>query len=360
MKIEKIEVGTIHSRLKKPFITSLRRIQDIEDILVKVTLEDGTVGYGEAAPTAVITGDTLDSMRGAIKGHIAPNLIGEDIFSMETIDRIIQKSIIGNVSAKAAVDIAVYDAFTKKLGIPLYKYLGGHTNKRKTDITISLNDIETMLQDAKEAVEDGYCHLKIKVGHGKREDIETIHALRNLLGPKPKLLIDANQAWSPKESVEIIKAIEGAGITLVEQPVHYEDIDGLDYVTKHSIIPVMADESVYSVKQTMEIINRRAADIINIKLMKTGGINQANIIANLATARNIPCMMGCMMEAGLSTLAALHLASAKGIIHYVDLDPFVLNEKLPFETNHDLSGPEFILSDDPGLGLTNVEGVFDE
>lgn len=360
MNIEKIEVGTIRSRLKKPFITSLRRIQDIEDLLVRVTLEDGTVGYGEAAPTAVITGDTLDSMRGAIRDYIAPNLLGLDIFSMETIDRVIQGSMVGNVSAKAAVDIAIYDAYAKKLNLPLYKLLGGHTNRRKTDITVSLNDIETMLQDAKEAVDAGYCHLKIKVGHGKRQDIETIHALRNMLGPRPKLLIDANQAWNPKESVEIIRAIEGAGITLVEQPVHFEDLDGLDFVTKNSTIPVMADESVYSVKQTMEIINRRAADIINIKLMKTGGISQANIIASLAGARNIPCMMGCMMEAGLSTLAALHLASAKRIIHYVDLDPFVLNEKLPFETNHDLSGPEFVLSDDPGLGLERVDGVFDE
>ncbi|HYH02171.1 MAG TPA: dipeptide epimerase, partial [Bacillota bacterium] len=164
MKIAKIETGRIVVALKKPFKTALRTVTDIDNVVVRVTADNGLAGYGEAAQTAVITGDTTGSIRWAVKEVIAPSLIGLEIENLEEIMLRLDRCMVKNSSAKAAVDIAVYDLYGQLVQMPLYKLWGGYRNSLTTDITISVNDSEQMAQDSLEAVRLGYDVLKIKVG----------------------------------------------------------------------------------------------------------------------------------------------------------------------------------------------------
>lgn len=356
MKIKDIQVGLISIPLKKPFKTALRTVDSIMDIVVKITTDTGHVGYGEAAPTAVITGDTLGSIRAAIEGYIRPQLLGMEIENLEEISNRIDKALIGNNSAKAAVDIAIYDLFGQYLNAPLYKVLGGYRNEIISDLTISVNSPEEMAKDSMEAVNLGYKTLKIKVGIGAEIDLKRIEAIRDAVGYDVDLRLDANQGWKPKEAVRLIRTMEDKGynIELIEQPVYAKDIEGLKYVTDNVHTPILADEAVFSPRDAMEIIQNRAADLVNIKLMKTGGIHNALRIISVAEMYQVECMIGCMLESKLSVSAAVHLAAAKSIITKIDLDGPLLCKEDPFEGGPSFRDSVITLGEGPGLGFKSI------
>lgn len=359
MKIVDIQVGQINVALKKPFKTALRTVHSIEDVVVKITTDTGHVGYGEAAPTAVITGDTFGSIKTAIEDYLKPNIIGLDIENMEEIMKRIDKALIKNTSAKAAVDIAIYDLFAQYHNAPLYKLLGGYRDEIITDITISVNSPEEMAQDSIIAVEQGYKTLKIKVGLDSEMDMKRIQAIRDAVGYDVQLRLDANQGWNPKEAVRIIRKMEDKGfdIELVEQPVPAHDFEGLKYVTDNVYTPILADESVFSPLDAIKIIQNRAADLINIKLMKTGGIHNALKICSIAETYGVECMLGCMLESKLSVSAAVHLAAAKSIITKIDLDGPSLCKEDPIVGGPNFEGFRITLNNEPGLGFKEVGNV---
>lgn len=356
MKITDIKLGHISVPLKKPFKTALRTVNSVEDIIVKIETDSGNVGYGEAPPTAVITGDTTGSIIGAIEEYIKPQLLGKDIENFEELMLILDKSLLKNTSAKAAVDIALYDLYGQMLKAPLYKIWGGYRKEIITDITISVNDAEQMAKDSLEAIALGYDTLKIKVGKDPSLDIERMKAIRNAVGYDVRLRIDANQGWKPKEAVRILRSMEDAGMNLelVEQPVIAHDIEGLKFVTDNVGIPVMADESVFSPKDALKIMQLRAADYINIKLMKTGGLHNALKICSAAEIYGMECMLGCMLEAKVSVTAAVHLAAAKSIITKIDLDGPVLCSEDPIIGGAVFNNYSITLPDKPGLGIEGI------
>lgn len=356
MKIRKIEVGEVNIPLVTPFKTALRTVDSVHDLIVRITADDGQVGYGEAPPTAVITGDTMGSIRCAIEDFIAPSLVGMDILDIDGIMERLHGCILKNTSAKAAVDMAVYDLYAKSLGKPLYQVLGGRRNTIETDLTISVNPIDEMVADSLKAVEQGFRILKIKVGKEGLGDIQRIAAIREAVGSDVKLRIDANQGWTPKQAVQIISAMEDRGIEmdLVEQPVKAHDFAGMQYVTSHVYTPILADESVFSVEDAVAIIQGHAADLINIKLMKTGGIYQALKICALAETYHVECMIGCMLESKVAVSAGAHLAAAKGIITRADLDGPSLCSVDPYRGGPIYTGPSILMNDTPGLGIETV------
>ncbi len=346
--------------LRTPFRTALRTVESVEDIVVTVHTDTGNVGYGEAPPTAAITGDTHESIIAAIRMGIAPRLIGEDIYDLDHLTRLIQGAVAGNTSAKAAVEIAIYDLFGQFHGLPLYRILGGGVPSLQTDITISVDDIEKMVSDSLAAVDRGYEALKIKVGKDFEVDLERVKAIHAAVGPDILLRLDANQGWTPDQSVIAIRALEEYGIRLdlVEQPVKAHDLEGLKYVTDRVRTPVMADESVFGPAEALELIRLRAADIINIKLMKAGGLSRALEIADIAEAHGIQCMMGCMLEAGISVTAAAHLAIARSrVITRVDLDGPSLCARNPIEGGAIFEDSRITVTDAPGLGIRAVRGL---
>ena len=360
MKITGIELGMLRVPLKTPFKTALRTVDTVEDIVVLVRTDSGHTGHGEAPPTAVITGDTHGSIVEAIERHIKPRLIGQDISNLNHICGLIQNSMERNTSAKAAVEIAVYDLWGQLHGAPLYQMLGGGDPVITTDITISVDHIDKMVADSIAAVERGFDSLKIKVGKDIGLDIERVKAIHAAVEGRALLRLDANQGWTAKQAVYAMHALEDAGVLLelLEQPVKAADIEGLKYVTERVHTPVMADESVFGPSQVFDLIQRRAADIINIKLMKTGGISNAVRVADIAALYGVQCMIGCMLESAISVAAAVHLAVAKAdAITKVDLDGPSLSQFNPVHGGVVFNESEITITDAPGLGIVRIDGL---
>ena len=360
MKITNIELGMLRVPLKTPFKTALRTVDTVEDIVVLVRTDSGHTGHGEAPPTAVITGDTHGSIVEAIERHIKPRLIGQDISNLNHICGLIQNSMERNTSAKAAVEIAVYDLWGQLHGAPLYQMLGGGDPVITTDITISVDHIDKMVADSIAAVERGFDSLKIKVGKDIGLDIERVKAIHAAVEGRALLRLDANQGWTAKQAVYAMHALEDAGVLLelLEQPVKAADIEGLKYVTERVHTPVMADESVFGPSQVFDLIQRRAADIINIKLMKTGGISNAVRVADIAALYGVQCMIGCMLESAISVAAAVHLAVAKAdAITKVDLDGPSLSQFNPVHGGVVFNESEITITDAPGLGIVRIDGL---
>ncbi|MBU3181260.1 dipeptide epimerase [Clostridium psychrophilum] len=356
MKITDIEIDSISVPLKRPFKTALRTVNSVEDIIVIIKTDSGNVGFGEAPPTGVITGDTKGAIIGAINDHIKKAIIGMDISYFEDIMIRLNKCIVNNTSSKAAIDMALYDLFGQLYKTPLYKLLGGHKKELVTDITISVNDPQEMASDSLSAIALGYKTLKIKVGKGSTLDILRLKAVRDVVGYNVNIRLDANQGWKPKEAVLTLRKIEDAGLDIefVEQPVEAHDIEGLKFVTDNISIPVMADESVFSPMDALKIMQTRAADLINIKLMKTGGIYNALKICSIAEIYGMQCMIGCMLESKISVTAAAHLASAKSIITKIDLDGPILCDVDPIIGGAIFNESIITLPDSPGLGIKGV------
>src|SRR5688500_4001887 len=360
MKITDIRFGLLKVPLKTPFKTALRTVDAIEDIVVEVHTDTGHVGYGEAPATAVITGDTHGSILEAIRKFIAPRVIGQEIANLNHITQLIQGALEKNTSAKAAVEIAVYDLFGQLYGVPLYKMLGGGDPVITTDNTISVDYIDKMVADSISAVDRGFESLKIKVGKDIGVDIERVKAIYAAVEGRALLRLDANQGWTAKQAVYAIQTLEDAGVRLelVEQPVKAADLEGMRYVTERVHTPIMADESVFGPMEVIELIRMRAADIINIKLMKTGGISNALHIADIAAMYHVECMIGCMLETSISVAAAVHVAVAKAdVITKVDLDGPSLCAFNPVDGGVIFNESEISVTDAPGLGIREIRGL---
>ena len=315
MKITQVRLGRISTPLRVPFKTALRTVNSVEDVIVELHTDTGAVGYGEAPPTGVITGDTTGAILGAIQDHIAPAILGRDLDEFEDLTAAVQKALVHNTSAKGAVDMA--------------------------------------LRDARTAVQRGYDCLIVKVGIDPELDVARLAAVREAVGKDICIRIDANQAWNAKQAVRILNQMQDKGLDIefVEQPVPAADLEGMQYVTRHADVPVLADESVFSPADALKIMQTGAADLVNIKLMKCGGITTALRIAAAAEVYGVECMSGCMLEAKISVNAAVELACAKKIITRIDLDGPVLCSE-----DHILGGATFdekniTVSDAPGMGI---------
>lgn len=354
MKIQSIELATVAVPLKKPFKTALRTVHTAYSTYVKITADDGRIGWGEAPPTHVITGDSMASIAYAIEEIMARKLIGMDVRNRTGLFAVLHKTIVRNTSAKAAVDMAIHDLLGQLAGLPLYQFLGGNKSKLDSNFTVSVNDPMEMADDAFQYAEDGFTTLKVKVGIGSSElDIERVKAIRKRVGNTLKIRLDANQGWQPKEAIRTIGAMEDAGlaIELVEQPVHAEDIDGLLYVTQNTLTPIMADESVFSPRDALRVLQCGAADLINIKLMKSGGIHEALKINALAESYGVRCMTGSMIETKLGITAAAHFAASQPNITRCDFDAPLMLSGDPVIGGVTYSGQTVELPEGAGLGV---------
>ncbi|QIL89489.1 dipeptide epimerase [Microbulbifer harenosus] len=360
MKIVDVKLGMLRVPLVTPFKTALRTVECVEDVIVMLETDTGHIGYGNAPATAVITGDTHGSVIAAIKTIYTPMLLGRDVADLNRLCRQIEGAMINNTSAKAAVEIALYDLFAQSYNTPLYRLLGGGENSLTTDITISVDYIEKMVADAERAVARGFEILKVKVGKDIGLDIERIKAVYAAVKGRALLRLDANQGWSPKQAVMAIRGLEEAGVLLelVEQPVKAGNLEGMRYISERVKTPIMADESIFGPHEVLDVIQRHAAEIINIKLMKTGGISNALKIADLAGLYDIECMVGCMLETSIGVSAAAHVAAAKApIVSKLDLDVPSLCQYDPVVGGATYRDADIILNETPGLGIERIDGL---
>ena len=355
MKITDIKIQVVTIPLVTTFKTALRSVSQVDNVLITVLTDSGLVGFGGAAPATVITGDTVASIVGGIE-HIRDNILGLNLANHENILQRLNSCIIGAMSAKAAVDMAVYDLVAKSLNIPLYQLLGGRTHDVATDMTISIDSPEKMATESREKVDQGFSTLKIKVGGNPRLDILRLQSIRDAIDSDTRIIIDANQGWSAKEAVQVGKELErrAIAIELMEQPVPARDYEGLRYVRDNVTFPVYADESVFSPQDALQLIGMHAVDGLNIKLMKCGGIYNALKIAAIAETAGIPCMIGSMMESHVSVSAAAHLAASRTIIGRSDLDAALFCSINPARGGISYQGARVIIPDAPGLGIESI------
>lgn len=357
MNIINLETFRVAVPLTKPFKTALRTVYTAESIFVKISCDNGIVGWGEAPPTHVITGDSLGSIETAIHHVIKPFLIKKEMLNYETIFQGLKTILVGNSSAKAAVDMALYDCLSQQTKLPLYQFLGGFRNEIETDFTVSVNDPKEMGEDATEYVKNGFNVLKIKVGIGEvKDDIERIQEIRSRVGYDVKLRLDANQGWSPKDAIRAIRKMEDSGldIELIEQPVKADDIEGLKAVTDAVETLIMADESVFTPKQAFQVLKTRSADLINIKLMKAGGIYNAQAINTMAEVCGVECMVGSMIETKLGITAAAHFAASKKNVTRFDFDAPLMLAKDIIDGGIQYNGCKITLPTSPGLGIQAI------
>lgn len=354
LTIKSVALFPVSVPLKEPFKTALRTVATAETTLIVVTDSDGMTGLGEAAPTAAITGDTQGSIKTAIETAIAPKIVGLPLTAPGRVKHAIETAIVGNHSPKAGVNIAVNDLLAKHYGVSVARYLGGFRSAFETDYTVSVGSEAEMVNHAARLVKQGFKTLKIKVGTLAPEaDRQHVAAIRSAVGPAIGLRLDANQGWHPKAAARAINEMTDAGLNLelVEQPVPAADFSGMAYVTQHTEVPIMADESIFSPADALRLLNMGGCDIINLKLMKAGGLDNALTINTIAESFGIPCMVGSMIESQVSVTAAAHLVAAKQNVAYVDLDAAMMFQSQPAQGGIMNEGNVITVPDAPGLGL---------
>ncbi len=331
-----INAKPIDLKLSTPFRIS-RGVQHTSPNAIVEVRYNEYIGYGEASP-AEYYGESVETVLACV-AMFAGNL-GEDPFLIDDIMRRLDKIIRLNPSAKAAVDMAIYDIVGKMLGVPLYKLLG--LNPARTPYTSFTIGLDSPAQMAKKALlAKDYPILKIKVG--TRHDIEILKAIRDVSAAI--IRVDANAGWTPKEAIKTINAIAQYNIEFVEQPIPAQDLGGLKLIRDNVPLPIIADESAVTVDDIPRI--SECVDGINIKLMKCGGIYHALKMIHVARAHNLRIMLGCMIESSLAITAAAHLTP---LVDYADLDGHLLIEDDPF-VGVGIENGKLALTDEPGLGV---------
>ncbi len=314
------EVFRFRFKLSKPFRIALGATDEKEEVIVRLRTDGGHEGWGEASPSAVILGATAGTTLSALE-LLVPAILGEDPRRIGYLVQKMDRVILGQGPAKAALDIALHDLVGKLTGEPVWRMLGGHRAERvDTDFTVGMDDPQAMASEAAELVSQGFRTIKVKVGEDPEVDVARVWAIRDAVGGDIAIRIDANQGWTPPQAIWALAAMADFDVQLAEQPVAATDIEGLARVRVHSPVPVMADEAVHSPADALRVIRAGAADYVNIKLMKAGGLWRAREIAAICRAAGVPNMIGGMVESNLSATAAVHFALAEGNVVFRDLD----------------------------------------
>ncbi|MGN6129102.1 MAG: mandelate racemase/muconate lactonizing enzyme family protein [Nocardioidaceae bacterium] len=351
--IESITATRVSTPLHTPFVTALRRTTTTDTVVVRVTDGDGCTGWGEAPQVWQVTGESLAGAEACVTGPLAAAVVGRDADDLLASCRAVASAVAANHGAKAAVDVALHDLVARRRGVSLPVLLGGTTHRLPTDVTLAAGDADTLAGAALERTVEGFDVLKMKVGTDARTDVDRVRAVRAAVGPDVRLRLDANQGWTAREAVRVISALEDAGldVELVEQPLPAADLDGLAWVTDRVRTPVMADESVYGVRDLSEVIRRRAADLVNVKLAKCGGLSVARTLLELARAHGVGTIVGSMMETHIGVGAAASLVAAHGTTLVCDLDAAWWAERPPVTGGLRYDGPTIVLPEAPGLGI---------
>jgi L-alanine-DL-glutamate epimerase-like enolase superfamily enzyme len=351
MRIENVEAKLYCAPLRAPFKIALGETDRIETVIVRVTACGGLIGFGEASAYAPVTGEDSESALAFLR-NVAPLLVGRDAADISGIHAAMDAASIGRSAAKAGVDIAVYDILAKRAQLPLYRFLGGSDPCVRTDMTVGLADTAVMVERAARHVREGFRTLKIKAGIDPAKDVEHLLAIREAVGPEAELRIDANQGWDAKSALWVLERLEGARVAEVEQPLPHWDLGGMRFLRERIGQQLMLDESVHTPHDAMRAAMAGAGDLVNIKLMKSGGIYPALKINAVAEAAGMACMVGCMSETRVSISAGAHMAAALPNIVLADLDSWMeIAESGCASGGFTREGDVLTLADAPGLGV---------
>ncbi len=355
MKIKSIKVWSTDLGNTKPYTIAFKTIDEVLNAFVEVTLENGVSGIGAANPSEYVTGENLDQTLAALQEKNLEFMIGRDIREFQQLNFECYLKFAKTPAARAAIDIALYDSFTKFLGIPLVQFLGQKIKSLPTSNTIGIKNVEETLKEAQEYGEKGFKILKVKLGKDLSEDIERIVKLREKFGKKFVIRIDANQGYTSDQTIEFYKKTKHLDIELIEQPLPAKAIDEAKKLPEEIRTVIAADESLLSAKDALELVKPpRASGIFNIKLMKCGGISQGLKIADIGLQEGVDLFWGCNDESIVSITAALHTAFACSNTKYIDLDGSLDLARDVVKGGFILKDGIMSCSDKPGLGVERI------
>lgn len=313
MEIVKINTYITEVPLENEWKISLYSASTRKHAIVEIVTKDGTRGYGEASPSPAFMGETAETIKFIIDNYLSKEIVGRSIFETEKINEIMEETIYSQMSAKSAVDIAVYDALSKHLNTPLYNLIGGkYRESIPLTYVIGMKDESSMIQEAKDTIAAGYKCIKLKVGRDIKKDIKVIEKIYQLIKQSHcEILIrlDGNQGYSVSDAKLLLKSVEGkVPIESFEQPIRKWDLIGMSEIKRHTSIPIMADEAVFNLHDAYNVIKMDAADIVNLKICKVGGITGAKKIAGILEAAGLKCVIGSNLELGIGMAASAHVA----------------------------------------------------
>lgn len=352
IRITGMFIEPVNIKLDEPFHISLGVMTHINNALVTIVLENGIEGYGEAAPIIQINGENQETILGTLNS-CKEFIVGQDINNYRSIAYTLKSSFWAQSAARCAIEMALLDAYTKALDIPLYRFLGGTENRIETDYTISIVPAEEAKKQAINLAAEGFRVIKTKVGVNLTDDLDRVLAIRDG-APDCGILIDANQGYSPKTALRFINEVLKHGIhpVLFEQPVLKTDLAGMKFVRDNTEVMIGADESVFTAADAIEVVRTGCADVINIKLMKSCIIESLDIAA-IARSANLKLMIGCMVETNLGLACAVHFTAGVGGFDFIDLDPSFDAVRCPVKGGPDYTPPYWTIGQGSGLGFTS-------
>jgi L-alanine-DL-glutamate epimerase-like enolase superfamily enzyme len=352
MRIVAAEVWPVSMGLEQPYTIAYERISKAVNIFLRLETDSGLCSFGCAAPDPAVTEETAEEVLAAATDKIIPMLKGRNPLNRAKQLADLRKQIGTMPSAQAMVDMALFDLLGKAAGLPLYQILGGFRSRMLTSVTIGILPLPETLDMARQYMGQGFKALKLKGGLDVEADIQKICKLRETCGRSIRLRFDANQGYSHSQAMHFVEGTDKADPELFEQPTPRREIQLLGRITRQSQIPIMADESLMSLKDVFRLAKKGLVDMVNIKLMKTGGLAEAMQIDAVARSAGINVMVGCMDESALSIAAGLHFALARPNVTHADLDGHLDLKEDPSRGAVHLKNGYLYPTGRPGLGFT--------
>ncbi len=350
--IARVECWSIDIPITDPFIVATGARVVAENVFVRITLRDGTSGYGEAAPFPEVGGEDRETCLNALSS-LAPSLLGQSVHDTRELAARMAHATPLQPAARCALETALLDASCRSAKIPLWQFWGGaDVRPRVTDITIPIATQEKTLSLARGWYERGFRLFKMKVGKDVDEDIRRLESLHRAL-PGISFIGDGNQGFSREECLAFAKGVQqfGGVMVLLEQPVVRDDLDSMAAIRRESGIPVAADESVRSLDDARRVIEQGAADYINIKIMKTG-VAEATDIAAFTLSSGLKLMIGGMLESRIAMGCSFSLVLGMKGFDVLDLDTPLLLSTDPIQGGYRYDGPTLQPWTEAGLGLS--------
>lgn len=359
MKITAIEPIPVCVPLKKGLTAKTAHGEHATSpyVIVKMHTDQGITGLGEATISGLWSGETQSGTVSAIRDYIAPSLIGKDPRDIQSIRKSMDFVIKLNPFTKSAVEMAAWDIFGKSVGLPVYQLLGGKVRDRvRIKLVVWARDIDGSRVMTNQHLALGVTCIKVKTGLDPETDIARVRAVRETIGFEMPLTIDSNCGWTVQQAKYCLRELSSARLLLAEQPIPPGDPQAMAELRRDCQVPIMADESVFTLQDAWQLSMHRAADVFSIYPGKHGGIGATTEIIGIAKAAGIRCTIGSNLELGIGTAAMLHVAAA---FPEVDTDSFPADTIGPFYHESDLItesldlGPPYArVPNGPGLGVS--------
>lgn len=351
LKISEIHIYPLNIPRKDVFQIATMTLERVENVLIEIVTNEGLRGWGEASPFHSIAGETQSTSLAAAL-QLKQLLLGKNPLCLAALAEEMERFLPFNYTIKSAFDMALHDIAARAAGLPLYLFLGGTKRPLETDFTIGIGNVSETREKVQKILDMGFRMIKVKVGIDDESDYQRLKIIRQTCGAETVLRIDANQGWNRQQAVRNLKRFAEFEIQFCEQPCPAPQFAALKYISSHSPIPIMADESLFGPQDALRLIQEDAVPYFNIKLSKSGGIFYALQIARMAKTAGILCMAGGMSESRLGLTAMAHLALADSIFKFFDLDTHFEHGQDPIIGGVRVEKGMVQIPEEPGLGAS--------